>query len=763
MTNSPTRRGTPRHTQGTRGRMALTMSIILISTILVALQWSRNSAHMGTGVSPSDTSTVPTTAQAGTLKSWEIPWYSTQVKCVIVAPDAFTTLLKEYAANKTARGVPTVILNISTINANATWTGRDQAETIHNALRDYYLWYGIEYVILAGSTDQIPIRLTYNDDTVQVGQGTHEDVGSTSLKPTDYYYADLIGSDWDEDKDGYWGESSKRNANGVDEIDWTPEVAVGRLPAQTTGEMETLLEKLSTYENLPKTGDWMNTAILAGAISDMVSESPPDGEDEAWLTNYIKTNYIIDQMIVKNLYDSTSGYTPDPNANGLSKATFGAAVQAGASIVIFGGHGTTDKLSEKIGVNNMPELYGVGDINTYLNTGTPSFFWASACTTNPYDQYGAITPLGRTLLLTPGAGAIGYVGALRVSWYFEDDTNLEMLNRGMTKLFWKNFFVNQIHEPGKALNAMRVEYLNSSYFTDNMWVNMTVEYDRKNVLTYNLLGDPEMPIRTRAPCAFAPQLADKNATKLGTQFYEGQLVTVNVKDANGKIAYNSRVTFRGDDGAYYSASNGMAPNVSVRLPLKTQNYSITVTGPDMNPFTTEIEVEEDNYAPICDTDACTIPTRGTIDEPLFFRVKATDSESGVASVLLNFSSNSGDDYEGFEMTGTNDLYQVELPLVPDGDFSFNFVVTDYAENVLVVQLEGGTNFKVVVPAPPLKYGFLIGTFASIVGLVVVGSMLTVNTRRALKKDDLERDPSTLDGPGSREIPAELTPNPNPSD
>ncbi|MHA1733942.1 MAG: C25 family cysteine peptidase [Promethearchaeota archaeon] len=722
------------------GKLAALLLVVgTLGALVVGLAWVRVSQQVPTPASP-----IPPSAGAEDFprRYWEVPWYSTRYDCVIVAADSFVDLLEDYAGNKTNRGVRTKVLPMATILANASWKGRDDAESVHNALRDYYEWYHIEYVILGGATTLVPIRYVYNPDTQELGE--HEVVGEQNIKPTDYYYADLVGSDWDEDGDGYWGESPKHNEHGVDEIDWTPEVAVGRLPASTTAEMEALLSKLHHYEYNPTAGDWVNKVLLAGAISDTPSEAPPDGEDEAWLTNYINDNYVDSRMQALNLYESTSGYTPDPSADYLSKTSFGNAFKAGASITIFAGHGTTNKISQKSPF--FQDLFTASDLDTYLNTGKPTFFYASACTTSPYDVY-TTTALGRTLILKDNAGAIGFIGALRLSWYFEEDTNLEMLNRGMAKLFWKNFFVGHLQQPGKTLNAMRVEYLNSSYFRDNSWANTSVEYDRKNVLTYNLLGDPEVPVRTRSPGNYSVEVEDRDPSRPGIQVYEGQLVRLTLDDGDGGIPYYSTALFRGQDGAYYSATNNASNVVEARLPLNpegtNQNYTVTLTGPDMNAYQFTIEALEDDRPPVCSMEGSEIPELGTIDVPLEYALNASDGESGLEYVRLNVSDDGGAMWSSYDMTPGNDsLYHVTLPLLPDGTYLVEFGLGDFAGNEVVVDNDQ-QDFRTLIPTPTLKYAVLIAAVGGLLGLAAVGTLSTVNGWRELS--------TAIDREGGREV------------
>ncbi|MFX1480498.1 MAG: C25 family cysteine peptidase, partial [Promethearchaeota archaeon] len=191
-------------------------------------------------------------------------WYHTKIEMLIITPDneSFINAVKPLEEWKNEKGVKTIILsNFSLYN------GRDKAEKIRNMIKDFYQQENIQWVLLAGDAteDLIPTRYVYNPDTVEYG-GSEYNGYDEYYKPTDYYYADLSGS-WDDDGDGNWGESSKYNSQGKDEINWVPEVYVGRFPASTALELEIMVNKSLNYEKNPYMGEWMNQMLLAGGIS----------------------------------------------------------------------------------------------------------------------------------------------------------------------------------------------------------------------------------------------------------------------------------------------------------------------------------------------------------------------------------------------------------------------------------------------------------------------------------------------------------------
>ncbi|MFW9945783.1 MAG: C25 family cysteine peptidase, partial [Candidatus Odinarchaeota archaeon] len=229
-------------------------------------------------------------------------WYEPKIEMLVITPNNsdFIDVITPLVEWKNNKGVKTIILsNFS------EYSGRDNAERIRNMIKSYYERENIKWILLIGDAQEnlIPIRYVYNPDVVIMQQ--YDPTESEYLnwddyyKPTDFYYADLDGS-WDEDNDNVFGESAEYNKNGKDEIEWIPEVYVGRLPADTATELEIMVNKTLKYETNPYIGNWMNRMLLAAGISE---KFPNDyDEDEARLTEYIWTNYVLSEMNFTHLH-----------------------------------------------------------------------------------------------------------------------------------------------------------------------------------------------------------------------------------------------------------------------------------------------------------------------------------------------------------------------------------------------------------------------------------------------------------------------------
>ena len=147
------------------------------------------------------------------------------------------------------------VVTTSWISSN--YQGRDLQEKIRNFLIDKYDEWGINYVLIVGSRGNIPMRTCYPLPH------EHEDYGV----PTNYYYADLTG-DWDSDKDGYFGEYT-------DNMDFYPEVYVGRIPSDDPDVVENICQNIINFES--DNGLWKKNVLLLGAIIFYENQETPFG------------------------------------------------------------------------------------------------------------------------------------------------------------------------------------------------------------------------------------------------------------------------------------------------------------------------------------------------------------------------------------------------------------------------------------------------------------------------------------------------------
>jgi hypothetical protein len=619
-------------------------------------------------------------------------WYNPKIEMIIVVPDgneAFANACKPLADWKNQKGVKTLILS-----NYSKYPGEDNQSKIRNMIKSYYESDGIRWVLLSGDAqdDLIPIRKIYNPDTIVIGD-TELHGFSQSYKPTDYYYADLTGS-WDTDGDGIYGEKALFS----DEINWIPEVYVGRLPASNVNELSEMINKTLKYEKNPEIGDWMNRMLLAGGVSDPIDPIyDPDGEDEARLTSYILQYYVQDQMNFTHLCRTTSAYTPPAPYEALNHSSFNNSFNDGYSTILFAGHGDYDIFSDDYS-GPYKTLYTNEDAQDCSNTYNPSLVYADACTTSCYDNNFFDDNIGEILIKDKNGGAIGYIGGLRLTWYYTNDYLLEALNRGNAKHFWKLFFEDKTFQQGKALYDSKVSYMNSFYykFKRNPY---HVEAERKQLSTYCLLGDPEVDIYTGIPGKI-------ENISLPITIYEGQLVEIErITDNYSRIVPYPRLYIRTEDGierTVYGDKNG---NVKFRLPLGVyKTYNISISGHNLDKFSYfNFTTQPDEKSPKINNILYS-PNQPTVSTNINCYIKTSDNESGIESLFLIYSTDNFKTYQFLRFKNDFTENQEEflfrsLKLEP-ADYQYILYARDYASHGTYLWLP---SFQISIKTPVSYY------------------------------------------------------------
>ena len=633
-------------------------------------------------------------------------WNDQRIEMLIIVNDSsFVDAVKPLMDWKNEKGVKTIILS-----NYSEYEGRDKAEKIRNMIKDFYEKDNIKWVLLAGDAENalIPIREVYNPDVVVVGGESEYSNWDDYDKPTDFYYADLTGS-WDDNNNSIWGESAEYNGE-IDEISWVPEVYVGRLPASNPSELSAMVNKTLKYETDPYVGTWMNNMLLAGSIS---SYSPP--EDEARLTEHIWENFVIDEINFTHLAKTTSSFTPttpiSPNWLGsLNSTSFRNEFNSGYSTVIIAGHADPNQITDA----SHETFYSNIDALSSSNVNMPSLFYADACTTSSYDK--GDNSIGERLITRTDSGAIGYIGGLRVNWYFDEDENLEKLNRANAKLFWREFFEEKKFQQGRTLYDSKVTYMNSDYFVRGE-ASMIQEWQRKNILTYNLLGDPELDVYTKVPAEVLNYFTGS--------IYEGQFLSFQVKDNLERTVPRARIHLRTSSGKYrtvYADADGL---VEFRLPCEAyENYSAIITGHNVVP-------SYFNFTTLPDTDMPELstvnhfPLYPTAIDNIIFSFNASDGHSGIESVFLVLSKNNFSDFSLIRLQNSfnenKQEFYVTLNKLEPGEYTYLVITRDYTNKTSIFYKD-----NLYFSIPKLITDFvLVVTSIMIIGLVGISVVVVI--------------------------------------
>ncbi len=377
---------------------------------------------------------------------------------VIITSSALNSSFQPLVNWKNGRGVTTRtvliedIIKDSRYNSNGVFgdgTGspyfNDTQARIRNFIKDAYLNWGTQYVLLGGDDGIIPARGVYD----YAGNYTDYNI------PCDMYYAGLDGS-WDKDNDTLFGEAvyhwtGPENATAGEEADFFAEVYVGRAPVNNALQTANFVSKTIAYEQASQAGaDYLSNLLAVGEMLDDVTQG---GNGEDFVAD------LIPQYSLERLYDRDGTF---------SKAAVINELNSGVNIVSHDGH------------SNYRQVMGLTstDVDNLINT---KFFmvYSIGCFSAAFDTaVSGTTGAIAERFVTSQRGAFAYIGNSRYGWYCPASTDgpgdrysrsfVSVLNDGTRNL-------------GKALQLSKQE---------------EPILDRWTCFTLNLLGDPETQIVT---------------------------------------------------------------------------------------------------------------------------------------------------------------------------------------------------------------------------------------------------------------------------
>ena len=427
---------------------------------------------------------------------------------LIITTEEFVDELQPLVDHKNNNGIMTAIDTVE--NIYASYNGRDAPEDIKLRIKDAIEEWGISYVLIGGGRAgqtydwHVPPRTVHNDDGWEAGYDS------------DLYYADvyklvndeLVFEDWDSNDDGTIGEFN--SFMGGDEMDYYPDVSVGRLPFRTADEATTIVNKIIDYETNAQDSWFKKGIVISGDTF-----PPSRGGDPGWPEGELETGITVDLL-------EDAGFTMEKLWLSIPGAWEGpedviAAISGGAGFVHFAGHSNPaswgnhppddeeDVFIDGIRIWDMKQFSNDGQypivmlggchsaqfnvtmlnmISGILEYGIGGYFF-----TQPFRFfYFEWVPhdLSSKFVLTEGGGAVASMGNTGLGYGYVN----EGWNYGLGGWLEPRFFdiyVNQsIDILGDAHDQSITDYIN---IIGN--VNSD-QIDRKTIEEHVLLGDPSM-------------------------------------------------------------------------------------------------------------------------------------------------------------------------------------------------------------------------------------------------------------------------------
>ena len=258
--------------------------------------------------------------------------------------------------------------------------------------------------------------------------------------------------------------------------DWMPQMALGRLPANSSAEVAAMVTKLLNYEQNSPAGTWRGRVSF---VSDNYydADGVPDSAGNFWAYSdaiasssyYVPTSFKINRVYYNPCnpvaYPQCAlpySYYTTPDA--VHTATL-SAINDGSLIVNYVGHGSVTTWA----THNSQDMLDVADVDTLTNGYKLPMMLEMTCDTGYY-IHPTIPGLGEKEVRKAGAGALASWSA--TGWGLA--SGHDYLDRG----FFEAIFHNGVRQIGPATVAGKAQ----------LWANDPTQTDVMKMFV--LLGDP---------------------------------------------------------------------------------------------------------------------------------------------------------------------------------------------------------------------------------------------------------------------------------
>ncbi len=434
------------------------------------------------------------------------PMFDPKTQYLIITPQAFKDAIEPLAVWKHQKGVYTSIAILDGPDGiESTYTGPNQPAKIHAFLRDYYKnAENLKWLLLVGDSEIIQPRLMLTNNV------TGSSIQYLSNQTYSDYYYSALDTNWDTNFNQRYGETG--------EEDWVPELYVGRLPVNNATETSNVVNKILTYEKNPPAGNWFTKTIQCGALMDRpnILDDLSTYEDEGY-NSYKDNAYEVILKVRKFLPENTQNFTflDYPKIKGgeysksddtLNESNVLNQFNQGASTVNFVSKGDDDGVKHYSG-NGISKIeyasmhfFNYNTLRKLENGFQLPLVYSSSCTSANFTEEDDSNLEG--LITSTIGGAIGFIGATIDTYrleFYQNDTSYG--NWWLNEEFWRKFFDGEGRfRPGEILYTLKKDYYDR--FTEPQNPHPELDYQplyRTNFFSYNLLGDPEVPVYTEIP------------------------------------------------------------------------------------------------------------------------------------------------------------------------------------------------------------------------------------------------------------------------
>lgn len=404
------------------------------------------------------------------------------IDMIIITKEEFKQSFEEFIIFKAKFGYQVEIETIEQISID--YYGVDLAEKIRNYIIDMYNSENIEYVLLGGDYTVIPTKhMKPHTESPEV--------------VSDQYYSNLdAGFD--------------NNGNGIlceidDNVDNIPNVYIGRFPAHTLEDMETIIDKTMNYykkNGVAGFDGYFRRVLFIG----FNLASPGDGER---LCERIRDN-LPNTLNGNVFYEETTSY--------FRLSIFRLLFDNPSNVIYSISHGALNKIG-------IPNEWGVYSDDIYNSEYVSGLYFISSCYPGDFSR----SSFSSNAMIAKFGGCVNYIGSSGE----ENPTYTKNFHRA----FFDDLFTGS-NTIGKTLTESRI---NSIGFLHS---NSPFRYA---YFSYNLMGDPTNYIIRRTAMEFSPSLSSD--IQQGTGIINGTLnetptypVTITLLSSNNNKLLAKTVT-----------------------------------------------------------------------------------------------------------------------------------------------------------------------------------------------------------------------------
>ena len=291
---------------------------------------------------------------------------------VVIAPARFQAALEEFLRVKKQQ-LPVELASLETVLKDSP--GVDDPERVKRFLYRAWRERHAGYALLVGDADVFPVRYMVLDRVTS-------NAFDYAFYPSDLYYSDLAKTDgsfddWNARKDGFHaayfgevrGEKNKSDPINFDQMDYRPDIAVGRWPVSTEEEVRRVAVKSLRYEK--QGADMRRAAFLA--VGGWVDSRP--------LVEKLAGRMPAGWQVEKRLYqDNKKDYgTPPPTEEQLEKL-----LNEGVGLVCHTGHGRDDCWEKCFFLRHLGRVKNADRLPIMVSIGCST---ARFATLPPYEPY----------------------------------------------------------------------------------------------------------------------------------------------------------------------------------------------------------------------------------------------------------------------------------------------------------------------------------------------------------------------------------------